>query len=133
MHTSIAYLIIKCLSTYNIHPDYSYSYQGELLITGVLLHRIGVLKILKPYPEAERLKESLLLDAKKHTLTYLTHCIVSGGIDLSEEDPNLLFHLICCAYEDTPIKPMIREGLLLQAANKINTSVCKSEYFLHIN
>lgn len=131
--TSMAYLMMKCLGTYNIHPDYTFSYQAELLITAALLHRVGVIKILKPYPDAERLKESPLLDVREHTLTFLTQRIVNGGIDLAEKDQSLLFHLICCTYEDSSIKPMIREGLLLQAASRLNTSVCRLEYFLHKN
>lgn len=131
--TSMVYLAMKCLEAYNIHPDYSIPYHGELLICASLLHRMGVIKIMKPYPEAERLRESLLLDVKEHTLTYLAQCIVSGGIDISEEDQNLLFHLICCSYENSSVKPMIREGLLLQSASRLNTSISRLEYFLNQN
>lgn len=130
--TVMCFQCMKSLATYNTNPDFKIPYHSELLITASLLHAVGTIKMLKPFPEAERLKESQLLSAKEHTLTYLTQCIQKMEVPMVEEERNLLFHLIACVYDDS-LKPMLREGLLLKSVSKIIKSICKLEQYIHAN
>lgn len=131
--TSLAIRMAKNLQCYNIHPSHSIPYNYDILATAGLLHCIGSLKMLTPFPNMGRIINSVPLSLHELTFQYLTTKILVDEIKLTEEEQYLLFHTIGCVYESDVRKPMTREALLLREASHIQIDISSFEHFLFKN
>lgn len=130
--TSLARYMSRTLDAYNYHPSYHIPFNSSLLVTSSLLHAIGIVRMLTPFPELKRDKISILLSQHEHTMQYLQETFrgLEEGV-LSEEEKSLLMHTIGCVYESTERKPMLREALLLRESYQILINVANLEYFIN--
>lgn len=130
--TSLVKYMSRTLSFYNFHPSYNIPYSTDLLVTASLLHAVGIVRMLTPFPELERINTSRLLSLYEHTVQYLHESFheLKGEI-LSEEKKALLLHTIACVYTSTELKPMLREALLLKEAYQLLVNVTNLEYFMN--
>lgn len=130
--TSLVKYMSRTLSFYNFHPSYSIPYNTSLLITASLLHAVGVVRMITPFPDLKRISISRLLGQHEHTIQYVQESILELQEEiLTEEDKALLIHTISCVYESNGLKPMFREALLLKQAYQLLENVTKLEYFIN--
>ena len=130
--TSLVRYMSRTLFAYNFHPSYEIPYNSSLLVTAGLLHVIGVLKMITPFPELGRDNVSILLSQHEHTNSYMQEAFQAIDSDiLSGEERTLLLHTIGCVYESTERKPMLREALLLREAYHLLINVSNMEYFMN--
>lgn len=129
--TSLVRYMSRTLAAYNFHPSYAIPYNSSLLVTAGLLHVIGVLKMITPFPELGRDNVSILLSQHEHTIKYMQDAFqeLDSGV-LSDEEKTLLLHTIGCVYEGTERKPMLREALLLREAYHLLINVSNMEHFM---
>lgn len=132
--TCLAKYMAYSLEKYNLNPSYSLHYNSDLVITGGLLHAIGTVNMLKPFPEMKRIPESIPLNLHELTMQYLCRMLSQNdGFSLTEEEESLLMHTIGCVYESNDRKPMIREAIILKNAIQLQSDVSRLEYFLFSN
>ena len=132
--TCLAKYMAYSLEKYNLNPSYSLPYNSDLVIAGGLLHAIGTVNMLKPFPEMKRIPESIPLNLHELTMQYLCRMLSQNdGFSLTEEEESLLMHTIGCVYESTDRKPMIREAIILKNAIQLQGDVSRLEYFLFSN
>lgn len=130
--TSLLRYMSRTLGAYNIHPAIRIPYDSSLLVTAGLLHSIGVVRMITPFPEQKRDNLSILLSQHEHTIQYINEAFLRAGKDiLSEEGKTLLLHTIGCVYESTERKPMLREALLLREAYRLCVGVTNLEHFMN--
>ena len=129
--TSLARYMSRTLSVYNFHPSYNLPFDSALLVTAGLLHAIGIVRMINPFPELRRDNVSILLSQYEHTMWYLQETFQELGEEvLPEEKKTLLLHTIGCVYESTERKAMLREAMLLREAYQLLISVSNLEYFM---
>lgn len=131
--TCMAKYIAYSLAKYNRNPSYYLPYNDDLIITGGLLHAIGTINMLKPFPEMKRIPESIPLSLHEITTQFIQKAVLACGSPLSVEEQSLLFHMIGCTYESEQRKPMLRESLILRDAVKLQKDVARLEHFLASN
>lgn len=132
--TCLAKYMINSLEKYNLNPSYVLPYNSDLVIAGGLLHAIGTVNMLKPFPEMKRIPESIPLNLHELTMQYLLQTLSQHEeIHLTEEEQSLLLHVIGCIYESSERKPMIREAIILKNAIQLQSDVSMLEYFLFSN
>lgn len=132
--TCLAKYMAYSLEKYNLNPSYSLPYNNDLVIAGGLLHAIGTVNMLKPFPEMKRIPASIPLNLHELTMQYLCQMLSQNdGFRLTEEEESLLMHTIGCVYESTDRKPMIREAIILKNAIQLQSDVSRLEYFLFSN
>lgn len=102
----------------NIKPFYCHYYDKNLLITASLLHGIGVIKEIEPFPNFRRKTISDYLSTGENTLECLTEIMLKKKIFLSEEEKGRLFHAILATWDDR-ITPRCMEEMLLSYTRKI--------------
>lgn len=129
--TSLVRYMSRTLAAYNYHPSYRIPYDSSLLVTAGLLHAIGIVKMIMPFPDLKRDNTSILLSLHEHTLQYMQEKFLElEKGTLSAEEKMLLIHTIGCVYESVERKPMLREALLLREAYQLLISVSNLEYFM---
>ncbi len=132
--TCLAKYMAHSLEQYNLNPSYMLPYNSDLIIAGGLLHAIGTVNMLKPFPEMKRIPESIPLNLHELTMQFLCQTLSQNNhFQLTEEEQSLLMHTIGCAYESTDRKPMIREAIILKNAIQLQNDITKLEYFLFSN
>jgi len=131
--TSISLQIMRSLSAYDYHPGLKINYQPDLLITGSLLYGIGIMNLYTPFPEAEKISESVLLPKQILSMQVIEHALQKDNIFLTPEEKNLLIHLIYVAYDNDTTKAANRESLILHMAHKIYMDHSSLEYFIKCN
>lgn len=132
--TCLAKYMAHSLEQYNLNPSYVLPYNCDLIIAGGLLHAIGTVNMLKPFPEMKRIPESIPLNLHELTIRFLYQTLSrNDNFKLTEEEQTLLMHTIGCVYENTERKPMIREAIILKNAIQLQNDVTKLEYFLFSN
>jgi len=130
--TCLAYNMRNSLNTYNYDPRFKNHFNDDLLISSSLLHSIGTVDLLLPFPEAKKISSSVLLSVYELTVIRLSKIISENKISISQEDFNLLIHCIHTIYNDD-LKPMVREAVLLRSAYQLQTSISRMDYFIHVN
>lgn len=131
--TCMAKYITYSLAKYNRNPSYHLPYNDDLIVTGGLLHAIGTINMLKPFPEMTRIPESIPLSLHELTTQFIQKAVLIYEPPLSVEEQSLLFHMVGCAYESEQRKPMLRESLILRDAVKLQKDVTRLEHFLASN
>lgn len=131
--TCMAKYISHSLTNYNYNPCYSLPYNDDLIITGGLLHAIGTVNMLKPFPEMKRIPESIFLSLPDLSIQYIQTAFIKYENTLSTEEQNLLLHMVGCIYENGERKPMLREAIILREAVALQKSVAGLEYFIAFN
>lgn len=107
------------LNAHGYFPALKTALDLDLLLTGALLFCSGTMDLYSPYPEANKVDESVLLPKPVLTITKIEAVLCKGNIHLSREEKNLLYHLIYVAYDNDTIKAMNREAILLQNAYRL--------------
>lgn len=132
--TCLVNYMILSLSRYNMAPSYNIPYDKDLLITAALLHAVGTMDMLTPYPDMHRITESIPLSLHELTVRHIQNALNnSGKSDMSNERLNLLFHVIGCVYEGKKRKPVNREAVLLRQAVNIHNKISLLEHFMYHN
>lgn len=132
--TCLAKYTAHSLEQYNLNPSYSLPYNSDLIIAGGLLHAIGTVNMLTPFPEMKRIPESIPMNLHELTMQFLCHTLSQNNdFHLTVEEQSLLMHTIGCVYENSVRKPMIREAIILRSAIQLQHDVTKLEYFLFSN
>lgn len=132
--TCLAKYTAHSLEQYNLNPSYALPYNSDLIIAGGLLHAIGTVNMLKPFPEMKRIPESIPLNLHELTMQFLCRTLSQNDdFHLTEEEKSLLMHIIGCVYESSDRKPMIREAIILKNVIQLQHDVTKLEYFLFSN
>lgn len=106
-----------CFSTKQIMEKYAVgmvTYDLELLLTGCLLFSIGCIKLYTPFPVAIKHATSTLIPLSTLSVRIIQDTIYKSHIDMSDEDLNMLYHMIQTAFSKDSSYAMFPEALLLQ-------------------
>ena len=108
-------------------------YRQDLLITGSLLCNIGVANLYTPFPDAQMISEAMLIPPSALTMQQIYEILPDTTNFLSEEEKNLLIHMIQVVHEDTRKRPMFREALILSIAYAAYNKIGMLDYHLQEN
>lgn len=114
--TSIAIQIMRSQILFSYTPERAVEYQEDLLITGALLFGIGIIDLYTTFPEARKKSESILLSKPLLTIQRIYKSFPEFMTILTEEESNLLIHMIHTTYDSHKFRPMNKESLILSLA-----------------
>lgn len=120
----------QSLTLYNRNPSLSLPYNTDLLTAGALLHAIGTIRMVTPYPERKRIPCTIPLSLHELTIRHIQKAAGRMNPEITEDTLCLLFHIIGCAYEDNARKPIMREALILKYAVDLHDKVTLLEHFM---
>lgn len=131
--TSIALQMMRSQKMFGYTPNMNIEYRQDLLITGSLLCDIGVANLYTPFPDAQLVSESVLVPPSALTMQQIYKILPDITNFLSEEEKNLLIHMIQVVREDTRKRPMFREALILSIAYNAYNKIRMLDYHLQEN
>lgn len=108
---------LNLLEKNNIKPFYCHYYDKNLLITASLLHGIGFIHEMTPFPNFKRKTISSYLSTNEITLELINEFLLKKEISLSEEEKGKLFHAILTIWDK--VVPFCIEEMLLLYTRKI--------------
>ena len=131
--TSIALQMMRSQKMFGYTPNMNIEYRQDLLITGSLLCDIGVANLYTPFPDAQLVSESVLVPPSALTMQQIYKILPDITNFLSEEEKNLLIHMIQVVHEETRKRPMFREALILSIAYNAYNKIRMLDYHLQEN